>query len=344
MRILVVIPHYCSGSQSSLAGYGSYGPRLPRLAALSEMLQSLFSHFGSRRIASRTVRASTTPPDANVLDVVIVTVRGFNVLDDINLDPDIAIEYFDGDPMMLMFEAQRLLRERAGRYDIYGMMEDDIVIHDPLFFEKLQWFQSTFPAGYLLQPHRYEISKSGRVEKLLIDPKPRERSGPFVREGQVDRLAASWQGREARFELPLNPHAACYFVSDEQLRMWVDTEWFYDRDTSCVGPLESAVNLALGRTFDIYKPLEEQSNFLEVEHFGTRFANLKTEAGTRYMNSVLYDLAEKALAGQADGSGMVSDHRADNEKLKQQVRRMEAMLRSRGKLFAALTKAILGKL
>ena len=46
------------------------------------------------------------------------------------------------------------------------------------------------------------------------------------------------------------------------------------RDTSFVGPLESAATLGIMRTFKVYKPARENANFLEVEHYGRRFSSL----------------------------------------------------------------------
>ena len=87
--------------------------------------------------------------------------------------------------MTLPFEAQRILRERVGQYDFYGMLEDDLILHDPAHFEKLQWFVETFGERCVLQPHRCEVSKTGAPAKFLIDPKLGERPARFVHEGQL---------------------------------------------------------------------------------------------------------------------------------------------------------------
>src|SRR5207237_10657657 len=108
---------------------------------------------------------------ANVLDIVVVTLRGRNVLDWIGIEPPaIAVEYFDGDPLMLGFEAQRLMRERAGGYDIYGYMEDDLGVTEPAFLDKIAWFAGQFGETALLLPRRYEMSSSGTLAKVAFAP------------------------------------------------------------------------------------------------------------------------------------------------------------------------------
>ena len=46
------------------------------------------------------------------------------------------------------------------------------------------------------------------------------------------------------------------------------------RDTSFLGPLESAATLGILRTFSIYKPAPENAAFLEIAHAGNAFLGL----------------------------------------------------------------------
>ena len=39
--------------------------------------------------------------------------------------------------------------------DIYGFIEDDLVVPDPLF-HKINAFYQSFPNGHIFIPHRYE--------------------------------------------------------------------------------------------------------------------------------------------------------------------------------------------
>jgi hypothetical protein len=55
---------------------------------------------------------------------------------------------------------------------------------------------------------------------------------------------------------------------------WSRQPHFLDRDTSFIGPLESAATLGIMRTFRIYKPTTSNAGFLEVQHSGQGFLNL----------------------------------------------------------------------
>ena len=76
------------------------------------------------------------------------------------------------------------------------------------------------------------------------------------------------------FHRTFNPHSGCYFLNAEQMEKWASTPYFLDRDTSFIGPLESAATLGTMKTFRIYKPAADDSNFLEIQHFGTTFLSL----------------------------------------------------------------------
>ena len=180
---------------------------LAKVAALNSQIVALHRYFGPRRLA-RDARASPIEGgETNTLDIVIMTVRGANVLDRIGIDSsEYTVEYFDGPPLMLAFEAQRIMRERAGGYDFYGYMEDDLSITDPAFFEKLGWFASQFGPEAMLVPARYEMSHTGTLAKMTIEPRL---SGDIVkglrRSGLPATLSGRWNGREQTFHLPNNP-------------------------------------------------------------------------------------------------------------------------------------------
>ncbi len=107
-------------------------------------------------------------------------------------------------------------------------------------------------------------------------------------------VSARWHGRPQDFSLAYNPHSAAHFLTDEHLRRWIRSPYFYDRDASWVGPMESAMDLSLGRTFDLYKPSAPDPLFLSVEHFGTRYSERSAPIGMRYGDSPILDLAFRA--------------------------------------------------
>jgi hypothetical protein len=55
---------------------------------------------------------------------------------------------------------------------------------------------------------------------------------------------------------------------------WAAQPYFLDRDTSFIGPLESAATLGIMRAFKVYKPAPPNAGFLEIQHFGTAYLSL----------------------------------------------------------------------
>jgi hypothetical protein len=367
MRILVVICHYFGQRQDDQAAatFSSQLDPLARIAAVNASIVALHRHFGARRHGiDPTERLPEDRTPERKLDIVVLQVPSKGLLDAIGIDPSCyTVEYFDGPPLMLCFEAQRVLRERLGSYDHYAVIEDDMVIHDPLFLDKLAWFERSFGTERLLQPTRYEMAQSGTPAMVVADPiLSTQDLAPFRRPDQEERLAADWHGREQTFVLAQNPHSSCYFLSDAQLRHWVGTPWFYDRDASWIGPIESAITLSIGRTFDLYKPGAPDPFFLSIEHYGTRYARATAPPGVTYGDTPLLEIAHAALgranagvgAGAAIGRGLgggtgdlftksaVSFNTLVHER-DAALFELVALKRSRSRLFANLVTALVRK-
>ncbi|NEP84051.1 MAG: calcium-binding protein, partial [Okeania sp. SIO3B3] len=123
--------------------------------------------------------------------------------------------------------------------------------------------------------NRYEISPLGAVPKAYIDGdlKP-EITAKFQNIREQYQLKGKIMERVIAFHRTLNPHSGCYFLNAEQMKEWASKPYFLDRDTSFIGPLESAATLGIMRTFKIYKPAAADASFLEIQHFGTTFLSL----------------------------------------------------------------------
>jgi hypothetical protein len=300
MRILVTIPHYFrprAGKDAALR-IGSALDPLARIDALNQMIVALHSHFGRRRHGMASAKPLPgDKPTRDKLDIVILTVAGHNILDWVGLaKKSYEVRYLKISPWLLAHQAQRILRERAGGYDFYGYMEDDLIIHDPAFFEKLAWFQAEFGPERLLRPLRYEVTRRGTPAKVALTyDLPKRLLRPFRRPGMRELLVAKWHGRDQSFELATNPHAGAYFVSDEQLRRWIAHRSFNRRDKSWLGPMESAGALSVGKVFDLYQSAAPNPWFLEVEHYGARYAARAAPARVVYGESPLLAFAQRAL-------------------------------------------------
>lgn len=349
MRLLITIAHYFKTESGPDWHHvvGSGRAPLAKIAALNSQIVALHRYFGPRRLARDARAASVDVAERNTLDIVVMTVRGANVLDHIGIDPsEYAVEYFDGPPLMLAFEAQRIMRERAGAYDFYGYMEDDLSVTDPAFFDKLGWFAAQFGPDKMLVPARYEMSHTGTLAKLTIEPRL---SGDTVkalrRTGLPPTLSGRWNGKEQSFHLPNNPHGGCYFLTDAQLKHWMAQPSFYDRDASWVDPLVSAATYAPGRVFGLYRPGEPDPWFLEIEHFGTFYASMAAQPRQTFGEPPLLALAENAMrqggAGDAQPSGTINTVMAEALNMRHEL---ESLKRSRTRLAKAFLVASWKKL
>jgi hypothetical protein len=321
MRILVTIPHYFGPShpENNLPAIGSYIEPLVRVAALSETIVALHRHFGPNRHMgdASAIDVDSASPERKV-DIVILALRGHELTAELGLDAGvIETRYVDCKPPWIAFEAQRVFQERLGQYDFYCLMEDDLVIHDPAFFDKLSWFQQNFGPQSLLMPVRCEIPATGTPAKVVIDF-DLEGWGyrPFRRAGQRQEIEGIWNGQRQSFCLPKNPHAGSFFLTAEQMDYWVKQPTYGDADVSWMGPIESAGTFSVGRVFDLYKPLRPDPFFLEVEHFGVRYAAKFPPGGRRYGEPPLLGIAQNAIRAALD-PGKIQDIAdqdiADNE-------------------------------
>jgi hypothetical protein len=318
MRLLVVTHHFFeAGSGDAATVFSSLIDPLARIAAVNAMLIGFHRHFGPRRHgADPTRRLPEDQTPERVLDIVVLQKPGKGIIEYAGLDPSLyTLELWDGPDMQLGFETHRVLRERLGQYDYYAVVEDDMVIHDPLFFEKLAGFEQQFGTTRLLQPRRYEMAQSGTPAIVsawpTISPKDMRALG-MRRDGQAERLTGNWHGRSQSFTQPINPHVGGFFLSDAQLRYWASTPWLYDRDSSFVGPLESAMTLAICRAFDVYQPAAPDPFFLSIEHWGTRYARAFAPPGVTYGDTPLLGIAHDALRHRSvDEAASADAQRAD---------------------------------
>lgn len=366
MRLLVVTHHYFeAASDGRPTIYSSRIDPLARIAAVNAMLVAFHRHFGPRRHGedpSKRLPGDETPE--RVLDIVVLQVPGKGIIEHIGLNPKLyTLELWDGPPTQLGFETQRVLRDRLGGYDYYVVVEDDMVIHDPLFFEKLAWFEKQFGTTRLLQPLRYEMAQSGMPAIVSAWPRISPellRSLGMRRREQAERLAADWHGRQQTFAWSNNPHVGGFFLSDAQLRYWASTPWLYDCDASFVGPLESAMCLSISRAFDVYQPAAPDPFFLSIEHWGTRYARAFAPPDVSYGDTPLLEIAHRALRHASAGTNELDGRNPTNlagimavadRQLNALVNERDTILgelnslrRSRSKLFKALIKATMKKL
>ena len=183
-------------------------------------------------------------------------------------------------PRLLGYECHEVLASRSGAYDWYCYLEDDLLIRDPLFFEKLRWFRSWAPADSVLQPNRFEVSieplphsRGVRAYKTYIDGPPAQQalSEPFQDVDARPDLRRNFLCSELLLRKTHNPHSGCFFLSREQLAGWFSVSGAREHASDFAGPLESAATLGIMRAFDVYKPARENASFLEIQHLDRRY-------------------------------------------------------------------------
>ena len=303
MRILVVIPHYYGQSQPEYKSLGSYIEPISRVAAFTETIVGLYRHFGQNRHTVEGVKLLRSESSSR-LHIHVLTRRDSNLLSELSFDPGtFDVEYVDCKPAWIPLQVPRVLKNYIGMFDFYCYLEDDLIINDPLFFSKLVWFQQTFGLKTVLAPVRFEMSSSGTAAKVIFDPiLPDFYLVPFRRPGQCEEITGIWHGSSQVFQLPQNPHAASFFLTEDQLAYWMKQPSFDDGDSSWVGPIESAATLTIGKVFDIYKPKSPDHFFLELQHYGSRYASKSAPPGFRYGDPPILSFAQKGFQAAATRS------------------------------------------
>lgn len=279
MRILFTFAHFYKAE--AVAKYGSLGKSTAaeRVQAFRAAISSLHQLYGQAQAVLRIADHRAVVANDSIgaaIDVVVCTVGDDHLVGQLEL-PDHAFVHrrTQAKPLLLGYECHAVLREALGRYDYYCFLEDDLVLHDPLFFRKLQWFNRRGGDGMLLQPNRFEVSPSSAVNKVYIDGELAPAvTARFQNPLPLPSLTASVFGVDLQFLPALNPHAGCFFLNQAQLERWVRQPYFLDRKADFVGPLESAATLGIMRTFKTYKPAPRNAAFLEIQHAGTAFLEL----------------------------------------------------------------------
>jgi hypothetical protein len=278
MRILITIAHFFKPEDNSRYDSQHQDPR-PRLAALSYSLAGLHQLFSKSQSIINIHQKLAFPvnqPLANDLDIAICTTKGCHLLEQLPVPAHFYQHYpTQAEPMFLGFECQAVLRDCLGEYDYYCFMEDDLIIRDPWFFVKLYWFTKEAGDRCLLQPNRYEISTHGLSYKAYVDgdiaPRATEQ---FQNLSDRPQLKSTIMGVPMIFRRALNPHSGCYFLNANQMAHWASQPDFLDRKPGFIGPLESAATLGIMKHFLVYKAIPQLANFLEIQHYGTKFLSL----------------------------------------------------------------------
>ncbi len=279
MRILLAIVHYWSpegGAHQSLRP--NPGPRVEALKQQLLFLRRLGLYQSYLHMADRSVYPANESI-RNEIDIRLITDGKHHIL--ANLPNEYhscfkEIKTNPENPRSLGFEAQRYLATQIdNNYDLYCYLEDDLLIYDSLFFQKIRWFYKTMGEENIILPQRFELNSTPhRVDKFFIDGPIIEDELRLIIPKKTPVLKCRWGGLDLLFEPPLNPHSGCFFLSLNQIKYWVDQPYWMDRDCSFISPLESAATLGISKAFNLFKPGLKNASWLEIQHFGTSYHGL----------------------------------------------------------------------
>jgi hypothetical protein len=276
MRVQVCIPHYFrehANPGDNPNGYGSLrsGARLQRSIALSRCITGLLNLQRAAETCQLNIshkRIDHLPNSAEPLEIKIcICTDGENRLEDV-LDlyrnRIEVITLASENPRELPLACRDHLIANHSEADLLSYMEDDVVIHDPLFFDKIGWFHEKTNHHFSLMPHRYERIDAGSMETLMVDgPLSPSFIGQFS-QPQANVANGQFHGIEnVSFDITDNPHSGTFCLSQTQAALLRDSE--LPRD-GFVGPLETAATLTVLHRFPVMKPSRECWRFLRVEH------------------------------------------------------------------------------
>ena len=277
MRILLAVVHYWDPEGGGQHGSLRPNPR-PRIEAFQQQLLAL-QRIGTCQAQLNIQTMAADPANGHLqhsIDVKVITDGEHHVLD--RLDPPYRglfqmVVAQPASPKHLGFEAQRFLASRLDQeYDLYAYFEDDLIVLDPWFFRKIDWFRSQAGDDCVLFPHRIEFATEPHlVDRFFIDgPMPETDLLQILPKPEAP-ISAQWPGGTLYFESPRNPHSGCFVLSRTQLHRWTQQSHWQDGDCSWVSPLESAATLGIAKTFRMFKPVMAQASWLEIQHWGTSF-------------------------------------------------------------------------
>jgi hypothetical protein len=277
--VRVAIPHYHLGLAGS-EGHGALrGEEAQlRVIALARCIGAVLALARSERddlleIADQTIRPTPLPryPERRLTGVwvdchVFVTGTAWQQEVLAGFERRIRVHRLQlEDPRSLPAAARDfLLHEEAGEADLYLYLEDDLVINDRLYVDKLLWFCERTQHRFALMPHRYELTGSAAVARLFVDGPI---DGDYLRQFQEPQEGVAkgrfWDGQEVCFDVASNPHSGSFALSRAQ-RQLLHAEGVAPKEF--VGPLETVATGTVLAAFPVWKPSWACRDFLQLEH------------------------------------------------------------------------------
>lgn len=286
MRLLFALAHYFKPTPGAF--YGSEGADpARRAAAVATAIVSLHQTFDRKQgLFDGQARVAHPANDREPVEVTVVACTA----GDAHLVPQLqGIKHLfthrpcSRDPKFLGLECRAALGEGVGQYDWFCYLEDDLMITDPLFFDKLAWFRKIAGDDAVLQPNRYEVAIGQPLHKAYIDGNMADasQSPKFQDISDCPQVEGEALGQKYLFKRVNNPHSGTFFLDAKQMASFAQQQDFQKEESGFAGPVESCATLGIMRHFRVYKPARVNAGFLEVRHLNNRYlgARMRLKAG-----------------------------------------------------------------
>lgn len=294
MRLRAIVPHFFrEGASEAGGGYGSgrHGNRMARCISLARCIGSILALNRSSRdwiLNHAEQHLELTPALPEVYPSLQVDLHLFVIGDDWLQDvvemylPRIHLHQLSlNDPRQLPLVAVRQLLDMPSSCDMSLYLEDDLVIQDQHYVDKLAWFYQETNHRFVLMPHRRELAIANAPQSLYVD-------GPIKFSGQSEPVWSDQEnvvatgcfmgGPEVTFCKDLNPHSGSFCVTADQLRVLQHSDW---PPSTFVGPLETAATGTIVNHFPVLKAAWSCRDFLVLEHGNPSFLSFLNQLPRR---------------------------------------------------------------
>jgi hypothetical protein len=276
LRVRAYLPHYCAAEDNPSYGSGRGDQRRLRELAFWRCLAALQGQRRRRRdlvlhVGERLIDATPCALEPEALwpalrlEIRVVTNgrdRLAGVLDALAGDLQELVVEPDDPRQLPLLTRDRLIADPEPA-DLWLYLEDDLLLLDPLFFDKQWWWLALVDHQQVLMPHRYELVHGGAGGRLLVDGALAAPVIEPLNHPQPAVVRGTFAGREVIFDRTTNPHSGLFVISERQRQQLGEAP--LPRD-GFVGPLETAATHTVLHRYPVCKPSLAHRRFLMVEH------------------------------------------------------------------------------
>lgn len=240
-KILFIVTHFVSNKEAECSKLTK--EKIEKLIKVIEGICSSFSPYKCKIIIN------TIPEHSIIRHLPKYLCSLIEVVEQPNCNPE-----------LLGFKAQGEFIKRINSYDWFIFLEDDIIINDGCFIDKLETINRNLNPKIVLIPNRFEICEGTKNYVDLVNSKWNQNS--VIKLGNIKIAECQ------------NPHSGIYCLSKQQLEIWIKSGRFWHEKLTFVGNLESAATGCLFECFSLYKPHPENLYFLEVQHWDKKYSQM----------------------------------------------------------------------